>query len=234
MIRNKLDFKKIKMLMAGIVACSVIAINVTASTAFAYDREKAVKYADDYCKSTNSEYDSFSGGDCTNYASQVLKAGGYSVKAIPSSKVSYFDLGGTKETTEYWCNKKYTKKFGPASRTDFVTTTTWSCVDQLAGEDFYGLQDYMVNKLGKTRLVWGISDNSFDKLAKEAHEGDIIQIAKAGSRFSHSYVVGKVKNGKVYVYAHTGNRDATDDDELHKMKRDGAFDKYVMIALIQA
>lgn len=232
--RNKTKFKKMRMLMAGMAACSVIAANVTTSTAFAYNRDKAVDYAEKYWSTRNSEYDSFD-NDCTNFASQVLKAGGYSVKAIPSADVSYFDLGTTYKTKTYWCNKTYTKKLaGVFVRTDFVTTTTWNNVDQLAGSSFYGLQDYMMNQLGKTRYSWGISDDSIDKLAEKAKKGDIIQVAKAGSRFSHTYVVGKVKNGKVYVYAHSDNRDASPEDELKEMRKNGVFKNYALIALIKA
>ncbi len=232
--RNKAKFKKMRMLMAGMAVCSVIATNVTASDVFAYDRADAVDYADKYWNTENSDYASFN-NDCTNYASQVLEAGGYSVKAIPSADVSYFDLDTTYKTTTYWCNKEYTKKFaGVIKDTGYVTTTTWNNVDQLAGSSFYGLQDYMMSVLGKTRYSWGISKSSIDKLAAKAQKGDIIQIAKAGSRFSHTYVVGKVKNGKVYVYSHTGNRDASSDDELQEMRKQGVFDNYALVALIKA
>lgn len=149
--------------------------------------------------------------------------------------MSYFDLGTTYKTKTYWCNKTYTKKLaGVFVRTDFVTTTTWNNVDQLAGSSYYGLQDYMMNQLGKTRYVWGISKDNIDKLAEKAQKGDIIQLAKTGSRFSHSYVVGKVKNGKVYVYSHTDNRDASSDDELQDMRQHDVFSKYAIIALIKA
>lgn len=49
-----------------------------ASKSFTYDRVKAVNYALKYAKNYNKSYASFSGsgGDCTNFASQVLRAGG--------------------------------------------------------------------------------------------------------------------------------------------------------------
>ncbi|CAG8496847.1 4485_t:CDS:2 [Dentiscutata heterogama] len=43
-----------------------------------YDRQKAVNYAGQYCLHPNSNYENYDkkGGDCTNFASQVLHAGG--------------------------------------------------------------------------------------------------------------------------------------------------------------
>lgn len=234
MTRNKQCRKKVRMLLAGMAACAAIATSAVSTTAYAYDREEAVKYASKYWENYNSEYDAF-GNDCTNFASQVLSAGGYSVKEIPKKEVSYADLGNVYSTKKYWCNKTYTKKFaGVVKKTDFVTTTTWSNVDQLAGSSFYGLQDYMVTVQGRTRYLWSINEDSIKKLAKKAEKGDIIQIAEANSRFTHTYVVGKVKNGKVYVYAHTGNRDASDNDELEKMRKKKVFEKFTIIALIKA
>ncbi|CAG8738376.1 3115_t:CDS:2, partial [Racocetra persica] len=48
-----------------------------------YDRQKAVNYAGQYCKTPNPKYKNFDsvGGDCTNFASQVLNTGG-----IPTDK----------------------------------------------------------------------------------------------------------------------------------------------------
>ena len=82
MIRNKQCRKKVRMLLAGMAACAAIAISAVSTTAYAYDREEATKYASKYWKNYNSEYDAF-GNDCTNFASQVLSAGGYSVMEIP-------------------------------------------------------------------------------------------------------------------------------------------------------
>ena len=50
-----------------------------------------------------------------------------------------------------------------------------------------------------------------DKIADKAKKGDIIQISK-GQRFTHSYVVGKVKNGKTLTYytRRTHNEKETD------------------------
>lgn len=45
------------------------------ATAQTFNIEKGVKYALDYATSPNSAYSYFDGGDCTNFASQILHAG---------------------------------------------------------------------------------------------------------------------------------------------------------------
>ena len=45
-------------------------------TAFAYNRNNAVNYADQWALRRNGNYPSY-GADCTNFASQALAAGGY-------------------------------------------------------------------------------------------------------------------------------------------------------------
>ena len=233
--RNVGNKKQLKKIILGLVASSVITLNITGSTSLAYDRDKAVEYAKTYWEKYNSEYNNYGNYDCTNFASQILKAGGYKQKKMPKNTISLDDLDSLYKTKTYWCNDIFEiAKENNTVKTGRITTTTWCNVDQLAGSDFYGLQDYMVSKLGKERYVWGISETSINKLAKKAEKGDIIQIAKQNSRFSHTYIVGKVKNGKVYVYSHSGNRDASADDELLTMLEDKVFSNYTLMALIKA
>ena len=223
-----------------LMAFMLVVVNTRGYVAFAYDRDAAVKYASNYCTNYNSAYPKYS-SDCTNFASQVLKAGGYKANPLPDSDVSYGDLGTVYKTKEYWSAKKYTKsKLGIIKKTDFVSTSTWSNVDQLAGSSYYGLQDYMVSEKKKTVNCYSVSEKGIKLLIKEAKKGDIVQIAKKNSRFSHSYIVGKVANDKaknrtdVYVYAHTGNRDAGDSDCLLRMFNNNELDGFTFIALVKA
>ncbi|MEU6991092.1 amidase domain-containing protein [Streptomyces sp. NPDC046465] len=58
-------------------------------TAGAYDYSAAAKYAEKYWRSYNPAYRKFNGtgGDCTNFVSQALKAGGW--KPVPGSAYDY-------------------------------------------------------------------------------------------------------------------------------------------------
>ena len=70
-----------------VVLALVVLSAVTPSTAFAYDGATAAAYADTYWQSYNPEWPSFArkGGDCTNFVSQALYAGGLSMRPSPPS-----------------------------------------------------------------------------------------------------------------------------------------------------
>ena len=162
------------------------------------------------------------------------------MKNFPNSNIKYSDLGTIKTTKTYFGAKKYTKKFaGIIKKTDYVTSSTFANVDQQADSDFYGLQDYLNIKKGKTLDVIVINKDNIKALVKIAKKGDIIQIAKRGKRCSHTYVVGSVKmdsakNRKdIYVYAHSDARGAGNDDCLLRMYEDGTFKDYFSMVLIE-
>lgn len=234
------DLSKRRRLISGFMTCMILGVYINGYTASAYDRDAAVTYASEYCSTYNSKYPKY-GNDCTNFASQVLNAGGYKTNPLPDADVSYSDLGTVYKTKKYWSAKKYTKSIaGIISKTDFVSTSTWSNVDQLAGSSFYGLQDYMVSEKGKVCKSYSVTKKGIKQLIKEAKPGDIVQVAKKDARFSHSYIVGKIAKDKaknrtdVYVYAHSDNRDAGDSDCLLRMLENKKLIDYTYIALIKA
>jgi len=68
-----------------VVLALVVLSAATASAAVAYDRASAATYADTYWQSYNPAWPSFAkkGGDCTNFVSQALYAGGIAVRPSP-------------------------------------------------------------------------------------------------------------------------------------------------------
>ena len=71
--------------LAFVVFALVVVCAATSSAALAYDRAAAATYADTYWKSYNSAWPSFArkGGDCTNFVSQALYAGGIAMRPSP-------------------------------------------------------------------------------------------------------------------------------------------------------
>jgi Putative amidase domain len=69
-----------------VVALLVLSLAVTASAAFAYNGAAAAAYADTYWQNYNQAWPSFAkrGGDCTNFVSQALYAGGIAMRSSPS------------------------------------------------------------------------------------------------------------------------------------------------------
>jgi Putative amidase domain len=69
-----------------VVLAAVLLSAATASAAGGYDRRAAATYADTYWQSYNPAWPSFTrkGGDCTNFVSQALYAGGIAMRPSPS------------------------------------------------------------------------------------------------------------------------------------------------------
>lgn len=69
-----------------IVVIGLVVLSAAASpAALAYDRATAATYADTYWQSYNAAWPSFAkkGGDCTNFVSQALYAGGIAMRQSP-------------------------------------------------------------------------------------------------------------------------------------------------------
>lgn len=94
MMSSKLgNYNRMRRIIAGMMMLMIIVANTNSrNEVFAYDREEAVKYASRHCTNYNSSYPKY-GSDCTNFASQVLHAGGYKTNPVPNKDISYGDLG---------------------------------------------------------------------------------------------------------------------------------------------
>lgn len=215
---------------------------------FAYDRDAAATYANKYSSdkegtdSYNKNYPSFP-SDCTNFASQCVLEGGITKKKLPKKKVYPKHIGKTYMTKEYWSCELYdfVDYNYPADLKYFVPTSTWTLVDQSAGQDSYGFQDFMMVKKNKNVNVIGASakDKVMTKFINNCNRGDVIQIKKVkDTRFSHSYVVYKKKKNKdgkidLYLCAHTGNRKGEKEkDSLRTMIDKGIIEDNWIIAQV--
>lgn len=177
-----MKIRKIGKSALAMLLSTTVTFGIPVNHVLAYDRTKAVDYADKWWNSRNDEYDSFS-SDCTNYASQVIAAGGLSMKKLPKH-LAWTKLGGVYKiyvfddsNYDYWCNATYTY----LGYTDFVTTSTWSVVDQMAGDSFSGLQDYLQTIKSWNRYVWGAGDEkpeNMDKIAEKAKKEILFKFQK--------------------------------------------------------
>ncbi len=98
----------------------------------AYDREKATAYALSWITTRNPEYANFDnwGGNCQNYASQVIKSGG-----IPNDVVGYYRF-------------KYYSSVPDETEASIGRTPSWAGVDQ-----FYNYAKYNQNAGGLCSTV---------------------------------------------------------------------------------
>jgi hypothetical protein len=96
---------------SSVLALLVVSLAATASAAFAYNGAAAAAYADTYWQNYNPAWPSFAnrGGDCTNFASQALYAGGIAMRPSPpySGDASWYMLKKKNQRWSYalsWIN----------------------------------------------------------------------------------------------------------------------------------
>lgn len=174
-----------------IVLLVLLCFGVLPAAAYTYDREAAATYAynNALIDVPNSAYFQNAGGDCTNFASHCLKAGGWvhSVdKYVPTYSAYKSDLS--------W----------------FFYSTAPGCKSYSWG----GAQN-MYNFLSKSGRAVAVSVTyNLDKLQK----GDIVQsdTGKDGkfNGWDHTMVVSDKRNGIIYLSYHNENRRDISFDEM--------------------
>lgn len=136
-------------------------------TEIGYNREAAVRYAEEWAYSRNPKYLNFDelGGDCTNFASQCIYAGCGVMNYTPVTGWYYID--GNRRTAS-WTGVEYLAKF----------------------------------------LLNNVNAGPYARVCRtdELEIGDIVQLGDQDGHFYHSPVVCAVKNGVIYVAAHTFDR----------------------------
>lgn len=92
MLKRETPFQKIAFpLLLGILLMIAFSNRITHPvTAATYNRANAVSYADQWAKARNSTYPNFDPNDCTNFASQVMSAGGLPMISLQSEARDWF------------------------------------------------------------------------------------------------------------------------------------------------
>ncbi|WP_146550634.1 amidase domain-containing protein [Rummeliibacillus suwonensis] len=146
-----------------------------------YSVSKAKAYAKKWYDGRNSSYEKYS-NDCTNFTSQILRAGGKSMKK-PSTINNVLN-----HDTDYW----YYTQISRVGTLLNARSTSWSVVS-----DFYA---YWSQKQSTK------SSTSKSTLISYADEGDMIQFKKEGyTRYSHTMFVYDKADGTLYLSGHTDN-----------------------------
>lgn len=164
-----------------------------AAASASFNRAKAKKYIDNnWNKTSNSRFGYFggAGGDCTNYVSQVIYAGGKKMNYTGKTGLSQFS-----SNTKGWYSSLY---HSPTGNWSMITySTSWVRV-----VDFYAYWSR------KSKVYNGLSAS---QVSKKVSTGDVIQAYnKDNGRWFHTVVVYDVKKGvtrysghsKAHKYAH--------------------------------
>lgn len=195
----------------SVVIISMMIISMHVGDVFAYSSSSAVNYAHNWAKGYNSNYKSFDGGDCTNYVSQCVVAGGKNMK---SKELAYGD--DCTNNLSYWFNHKQKCN----RKGDYIYKWKWSSSFNNVG-DFYSYW----KKQGATCS----SGMSLDSIQKELKLGDIVQIYDTNSNhrcFYHSIIITAGKKGDWKYSGHTSPRK---DYPLEKITGPGLKLRYIRI-----
>lgn len=159
---------------------------VPAPYAITYNKDAAVTYARKHAKSYNKMYNSHP-KDCTNFASQVLFAGGGDMIKHPTP------LPGIYETINYWYSIKYDEWHGNNSVPAWKESTSWVRVT-----DLYSYCTYKGAEVA--------SYTNLDSLQENIQVGDIVQLRNADGSWFHSIVITGGSPGDFTYCAHTTNK----------------------------
>lgn len=157
---------------------------------YQYNRKMAVKYMDKYYNNHNDDYYNYTniGGNCTNYASQILHYAG-----IPFSKIV------TNPTYKNWYY------FGPNYPNQRTATWTGATLFRKYFGDIGGIGQKVAKSM-KTYTISGAIDN-FSEIVLKVLPGDIISHGHNLDTSYHTQIIYEVdySNNDVIVSQNTSN-----------------------------
>ncbi|PEA29973.1 amidase domain-containing protein, partial [Bacillus toyonensis] len=167
-------------------------------SSYYYDPNAAVNYALTWALSRNSAYNDYSGGggDCTNFVSQALYAGG--MRPIIKDNLTIDSPMVT--DGPYWFSKKVDMSLR------YRVSASWMNVEKFY--DFWSQRANMVTKTWSPMQVYYGSS-----------PGDVIQYqyAGGGTKWHSLMVTGKNTSKKtIYISQHSGNRKNEDYSNIDK------------------
>lgn len=197
--------KTMSLLLSTVLTMGSLSYNVNAdfvnssTTNESYNRTKAKSYIESYVTTPNKSYAWFGndGGDCTNFASQVLRAGGMSFTSTSTNPTYnhwyYYNSSWGTGRTSTWTDAHYFRMH-------------WGQVNGVGKARAYAMKVYKAGDLAKNNTIW-------QNLYNSVKSGDIIQFVNSynGNTY-HSQIVHRTSTeeayGKVSTAQHsTGDRD---------------------------
>lgn len=149
-----------------------------------YNREKAREYALKWATSSNKEYYNFinDGGDCTNFVSQVLRAGGLEFKGNKSNATSidswfYYSSNLPNRSSTWTAAQPFNLHFGKEYKRS------------------YNYREYTI----KEALI------NFDKIYQTIYIGDIVQYSRPNNIAFHSQAITDILDKETIYFSQHSN-----------------------------
>jgi hypothetical protein len=160
------------------------AINMTKFAqvmATSYSYSDAVFYAEKYYKNYNSNYSDWNsaGGDCANFISQCLYAGGKSMAGTPGTKVAA-------ENFANWFSKGTTQNVKNVS-------STWRGAD--------AFRNYWQSNATSYKKFTSVDNSSFSY----GYNGDAVSLLNSNGRAYHTMIIVGYSSPDFILAAHTGS-----------------------------
>nr|WP_303009389.1 amidase domain-containing protein [uncultured Anaerostipes sp.] len=172
------------------VYCKDNPINYVDPSGHKYSPSKAANYAYKWGMKFNPQYANHTGqGDCTNFVSQCVHAGGKSMK----KPLFLFHRRRISRTTSYWYSIKrqeYHGNYGPP--TYWKESSSWTAV-----KDFYTYW-----KKHGAKIIFCSSKKILQRKAKK---GDVVQLRERKNGWHHSIIISRGSKGK-WKYAGHSNK----------------------------
>ncbi|MCL1790292.1 MAG: amidase domain-containing protein [Peptococcaceae bacterium] len=185
--------------ISAVLVITMLLCGLFAPSAFAYNKQATANYAINWFQSYNSMYNRYEGegGDCTNFASQALYAGG-----IPMNTPSVIPQG-VSGTSSYWYSKKYIQNvylFGVLISSTPVWRESSSWI-RAAGGTGGGFYEYWSNRY----QVVTTTDKNY--IRSNSQVGNVIQVQASNRTVRHhSVIVGqKSAVNELFLYYHSPN-----------------------------
>lgn len=169
-----------------------------------YDRDSAINYAINWYDKYNPSYPNFSKGDCANFVSQCLEAGGFKMN-------------------EYWhCYPKNPKEVDPLFHL-IDRFNNWNCTPAWSAAK--GQYEYLKNSnivigkmiLNSTKDITSAINNS----EKPVKVGDIMYIQWDKDYPHHATIISKIENDMIFYAAHTNSQEKNPLSEFFDNNKNG-------------
>ncbi|NLE03381.1 MAG: hypothetical protein GX638_01075 [Crenarchaeota archaeon] len=184
-----------KKLLISLTSAALALSSFTVLNSNAYNKYSARDYARKYYYNYDPD-----GGDCTNFVSQCLEAGGYK----QDKEGTNFLKAGLNQNWEKtkWYHKKGKTKLGGDT---WDVSTTWAKVTTDRPSLYNGLYQYLTSVKGNSASVYGLSNTSYKNMVAAASVGDIIQLEALSNGKEHSLIVSQINKeaGELYVTSHS-------------------------------
>ena len=165
--------------------CANNPVNYVDPSGHKYDKHAAANYALRWGMSFNPEYANHTGqGDCTNFVSQCVHAGGVPMRR-PRSVYARPDIY---RTNMYWYSVRY-KNYRNAYR--WKETTAWTTV-----KGFFAHWKFKKN----TKII---KCKNLEELKKKVDLGDIVQLHSRKEGWHHSIIISVKESSKICYAGHS-------------------------------